>query len=630
MSSDSHREKYNKRRRDEQLIQLALEDKAASMSELNEFHRRCKLWYDLYTGLYTRDYQGFRNSASIPFLYSVVQSDVARKVDMSFGHFPFIGFDSFAPEFEAIAKKNELLVSIQLEDLRAYSKAVDFYTTADLYGFAVTRECYRVDRRKTKIRVPELVAPGMTRDRFKTQWLTYFDGPDLDVLDPLDCFPQPGFRYIQDMGHFSYQYWMELDDMMEQAKADIEAGDEPMFDMAALEEVERNGMDGSSESQMRERVGYARNASEFANRGRRFRKPVEILERWGTVPSELVPAGEDRSRRLVILNGKVVGRYAANPYHHGQLPFGHFSVGDPHYFQGLGKTQLLSKLQATSNRLLNHKLDTLDLSISPAILVAAESGLDSSRPLNMTPGKVIQLERTTIGDDVIRPMPVNLNGVDRVEGSINELWRYMQMGSGIIEDTVSGGGGDEEQTAFEYRGRQEGAMTRLRMESRLSEEMWLEPTCNRIRAMNRQYLSVPKQIQMMGSLAIKDPVTGESVVETTIGYQDLWPDFKARAFGANQNMLRNETWDGMIQMAQVAGGIPEMMQSINWGNFAREALQLRGFRNVNKLIREFPFVNEAAEVLENSPGPGGAQTAAANSPQALNLDLASNPGNDML
>ena len=164
----SDRERTDRRRRDEQLLTLAMEDEAASRSELNEFFRRCRMWYDLYTGLYTRDYQGFRNTAHIPFLYNIIQSNVARKVGMSFGNFPYIGFDAFAPEFEAIAKKNELLCSIQLEDMGIYTKAVDFYTTADLYGFAVTRECWRTDRRRIKIRVPELVAPGMTREPMRT------------------------------------------------------------------------------------------------------------------------------------------------------------------------------------------------------------------------------------------------------------------------------------------------------------------------------------------------------------------------------------------------------------------------------------------------------------------------------
>lgn len=629
----SDRETLNKlrgKRLEQQIIAMVNEEKRYSEAEFSAYYRKCKLWYDLYRGVWMQNYHGFRNSISIPFLYSVVQSDVARKVQMSFGNFPYVGFEGFSQEDAAVAKKNEILVGVQMEDANLYRKAVDFFVTADLYGVGITRDGWRQDLRKEKIRIPTYLPNRQTLETEKEVWMSYFDGPDVEVLDPLDCFPEPGYRFIEDMLQFTYRYYRDLDDLRDQVRAEIADGMDPSFDMDALNEVERTGMTGDMESSMYERQGYARNANAFANRFQRFNKPVEIWERWGLVPADYAPDGR-RHRRIVIFNGKILGRNVPNPYHHGQKPFSSYSVGDPHYFHGIGKTELLSKLQAASNRIMNHKLDSLDMSISPAIIVGANSGLDSSRPLHMTPGKIIQLDTLTVGEDVIRPFTPNLQGIQAANVEIQTLWQYMQQGSGIIEDVVSGATPSREQTAREYQGRQEAVMTRLMLESRIAEESWLEPLANRFRALNRQYLSIPKQVNRIGTMAVTDPITGQPL-DDSIDYADLWPDYKARAVGANQNMLRSAQRQDIIQILQAAGSNPALMQQVNWGNFARQMFSTFGFRNINELLVQMqPGLADTMQQLmmvggrEPASGQGGpgAPGAAIGAPE--NLSPASTP-----
>jgi hypothetical protein len=583
---------YNKRRKEisqaayeEKLVALVMDNRKHSEIEYAEYYRKCKRWYQMYRGIITGNYSGFRNNISIPFIYSVIQSDVSRKTQMSFGQFPYVNFEGYAPEDEPIARKNELLISVQLEDLGIYKKAVDFFTCADLYGAAFTREGWRQDRRLEKIRVPHMVSPGMIEDRETSQWFSYFDGPDLEILDPLDTMPQPGFADLQAADWFIYRYYRDLDYLRDLVDAEIAAGEEPSFDPKALDEVARRGINNNTHSDMNERSTYYRTQQAYEKGNSRYSKVVEITERWGTVPRELLKDGETRNRRLVVLNGMVLGANSANPYYHGQKPFGHYAVGDPHFIHGVGKSELLSKLQAASNRLMNHKLDTLDLSISPAMLVSGSSGIDSNRPMHMTPGGVIQFE-SDVSDANVKPWAPDLRGAQLVDPQVESLWRYMQQGSGIIEDTVSGQPASREQTLGEFQGRREGAMSRLMLESRQAEEMWLEPTANRIRGMNRQYLPLPKQIRRIGSMAILDPYTGQPLPpdELEIGHKDLWPEYKARATGANQNMLRSSNQQNIIQMLSAVGANPALMAQVNWANFARQMFITFGFRNVNELL----------------------------------------------
>jgi AhpD family alkylhydroperoxidase len=81
----------------------------------------------------------FRNNVHIPFLFSVIQSDVARKVQTSFGGWPIVTFSGYAPEDATIARKNEVLISAQMEACNSFEKAVDFFLTADMYGVGIAK-----------------------------------------------------------------------------------------------------------------------------------------------------------------------------------------------------------------------------------------------------------------------------------------------------------------------------------------------------------------------------------------------------------------------------------------------------------------------------------------------------------
>src|SRR5213592_886360 len=97
----------------ERYVQLVRDRKQKSERVFMAYYQRLARLYDRYRGIYSGKFAAFRNNIHIPFIYSVIQSDVARKVQMSLGNWPLMSFEGYPPEEEPIARKNELLVSIQ-------------------------------------------------------------------------------------------------------------------------------------------------------------------------------------------------------------------------------------------------------------------------------------------------------------------------------------------------------------------------------------------------------------------------------------------------------------------------------------------------------------------------------------
>ena len=147
-------------------------------------------------------------------------------------------------------------------------------------------------------------------------------------------------------------------------------------------------------------------------------------------------------------------------------------------------------------------------------------------------------------------------------------------------------------------------MTRLMMESRIWEEMQLEPLANRFRMHNRKYLPLPKQLSMLGSLARTNPITGSALppdLTPTVTHEDLWPDYRARAVGANQTMMRSATQQNVIQLLQATSANPALMQLVNWVSFARQMFEVFGFRNVNEMLVQLPQVGMGAQQMGMPP-----------------------------
>lgn len=599
------------------LLELVNARKQHSTSYHQKYFLKLARWYDLWRGIYTTRFDPYRNSIHIPFLFSVVQSDVARKVQTSFGSWPVVSFGGYAPEDAPRARKNEVLISAQMKDADSFRKAVDLFITSDLYGTGIARLGWKKERKLERFR---MLNESMGREEVMDEWVTRFDGPDWQVKDPLDVWVQPGKRRFNEMDWVFDRYYLDLD-MVRAAARPTDDGREPLFDPIGVAELEAAPMSQGAEGEMNTRMSVYRSYGEWeARRQEKFAKPVEIWEMWGRVPEEFAPDGIT-SRQIIVANGRVVLRNQPNPYWHGRLPFYEYSpCPDPHYFHGVGKVEIGEKMQAASNRIANQKLDSLDLFVNPAFIADRALGLDTTN-IVLRPGRVLTSNKPPT-EEMFRALSPDLRGVESAYAEIAQQWAWIQQGTGLIEDVAMGGpGGSGRETARAAMMRNENVLTRLMLEARLAEEGFVEPLANGMVDLNKQYLPVPKQIPILGSRAIVNPITGLPLPPEPIdiNLDDLNHNYHAHAVGATQMLGKSVKQQNIMMALQAVQANPVMLQLVNWVAFARQLFETLDLTNVDELlVTQIPMVNQMAQQAGMDPavmaGALGAAGGAATQP----------------
>lgn len=579
-------------------------------------------WYNVYLGHWTGDRARFGNNLSIPFTFAQIQSLVARIVQTLFGSWPIVAFEGYAPEDQARAKKNEVLISAQMRDCDIVRKMVDFFLQEAICGTGVLRYGWKTVQRTNRIRKMESIAPGLRIPVVREYEATLFDGPDVSVVDRLDFWQQPARKFIDDMDWVIHRYWLDWDTMMEDAKSDY-----PYFDPSAVRLLKDHPMQEAQAQEFTARKLTFRNEYDYAARQReRFAKPVEIWEMHGLVPSEFAKDGI-RHRCIAIGNGRVVLKNREGPMPDQSKPFiSYCSMPDPFGFDGVAKVEIASKPQRIADRLSNQKLDALDTHAHPMWAMSSQVNFNQQN-LFTRPGRVF-LTDGPADESNIRALSPDLSPLQNLYQEVQTQFQFMQLGLGA-NDILLGQGSPQRETARGFLGRQENTLNRLGLETTLAEQM-VEKLGDAFRKLNRLHLDTPTEIKVLGSLATINPITGLPYAPelVQIDEDDLAADYRSRALGAAQMMGKSLRQQNFIGVMQVLTANPVMMQIINWPNLARQALELFDFKNVDELLVSMvPMVNQMG-VQGGPAGPGGpgASNLENLDPQILTQMLGQSPG----
>lgn len=584
------------RRLREELVRLVNSRFEFSEKYFDAVRQRLPRLYDVWRGIFTGRFHPHKNNVHVPLIYSAIWADAARKAATSFSSWPVVTMQGYGSDDVAYARAQEQLLSAQLKDARSFMKAVDLFVRADLYGVAEAQVMW--DRKiEYGTRVEYKALPFSTERvrQIKKGKIITFDGPNFEVLDRLDTAPQPGPSDVPYMKWFGRRYYLDLDDCRFLASESLADG--PIFDPVEVARMEREGVgaqaasDSIKDRRYMARLGMsddsARNMDEFA-------RPVEIREIWGVVPSELAVDGET-NLVLTVANREYLFRARSTPFWHRRIPVVKFSpTPDPHYYDAPGKAEIAEKLNLVANRYLNQRLDAADLFIDPAFFYDRNSGLNT-RNLYMRPGRFIGVEGSP-GERIMAMQP-DLRGLQIGASLTAEMQSYVERGTGIQDDTVQGLDASQAQTARQYVGRREAAGTRLLLESRIFEEGWLEPTCNMMMQLNRQFLEAPVEYMILGDSSQVDPVTGKPVSETrgVIDGYALDHAYTARAFGAITGLSKALRQQNLLAVLQAVSAAPYIVGQINMVNFFRQFFREFDFTNVNDLINQQAPLREAMQ-----------------------------------
>lgn len=573
----------------DQMIDMVVSRMKYSEMYFTGIRNRLPRLYDLWRGIFTGKYHPHKNNVHIPLIYSAIWADAARKAATSLNAYPILNFIGYGPDDEPIAHKQEALINAQMKDADVFVKEVMNFVTADLYGTSISQVMWDF-REEWQIITDTAVLPlsGQRVKQIMKDKVVTFDGPNWENVDRLDFFPQPGVKRLESMQWVIRRYFLDLDEV----RFLVSKG---MFDAGELRRLEHeggvNGPTAHDEALIRRfqiRTGMSDQEARWMDK---FSRPVEMLEFWGRVPTELAPDGAWK-RVVTVANRRYLMRNKPLPFFHAQLPFIAFSpTPDPHYFDAPGKAEIAEKLQIVANRYVNQTLDAADLAIDPQYGYNRNMGINT-RNLMTRPGGMIGMD----GDPRtgIAPLHTNLEGVMLGGQKTQEMRQYIQMGTGIVDDAVQGLEGSDRQTAREFVGRREAAGTRLMLESRLYEEMYLEKLGNMMMALNRQFLSGPSEIMILGDNATIDPITKLPIKDTRdqIETHEVMARYYARAMGATSALSRGVRQQNLGQLLQYISSNQSMAGAINMTNFLRQIFREYEIPNVNSLMNQQPALQD--------------------------------------
>lgn len=600
----------------EQMVSYAVDFVTESERHYSAIRQSWPRLYDLWRGTWSAQYAPYRNSVHIPLIFSSLWANAARAAATSLSSSPMISFLGSDANDMPIARKREALFGAQAYDDRLFEKQVDNILMASLYGTSVVQVGWRRDERMRMIEsIDRAPISGQIIRSIRKGKVVMFDGPESKNIDLLDFFPAIGYRDVQDMPRVGRRYFLDLDEVRILAEAGI-------FDKGEVQRLEREGGVGVTDlalsaRRFQARVGTDEETARFMSK---WNRPIECIEVWGLVPSELSPDGLT-DRVVTVLNRRYLARNKPNPYWHGMKPFVvNRPMPDPHYFYAPGKAEVVAKLQIVANRYVNQSLDAADLMIDPMKFYDRASGIRFSN-LQSRPGKFIGVNGNP--NQMISNFTNDMTGLTIADGRVAQMREAVQMGTGIVEDAVAGLTGDSRQTAREFVGRREAAGTRLLLEAQLYEKTTLEPLANQFMALNRQFLDLPVQVVILGDGAKMDPVTNLPIPgshEVLEGF-DLTANYAARAYGASSALSKTMKQQNLLALLQ-AMGTPlgqQALGQVNALNFFRGIFREFDIPNLNEIFQQpalAAMIPQGMGGIQNVPTSGQIATNAL-PPQAL-------------
>jgi hypothetical protein len=568
----------------EQMCNMVIDRMQTSESDSIVNRQNWPRYYDLWRGAWTGRYHPHKNNVHIPLIFSAIWADAARKAATSLNMWPIVTFLGYGPDDMSIARKREALCSAQFKDDDCFQKQVDMIVQADLYGKAIMQVGWKYQEEERILEyIDRIPMSGEVVKSIKKGKIVSFDGPESIPIDLLDFFPQPGIKRIKDMRWCIRRYFLDLDEVRYLVSQDV-------FDNSEYSRMIREGGVGGDEalsqamvSRFAVRNGMSETTIRFMDK---YSRPIEILEYWGYVPSELSPDGVLK-RVVTVANRRYLFRNNALPFWHNALPFLEYSpTPDPHYFYAPGKAEIVEKLQITGNRYLNQTLDAADLVIDPMWFYDRGAGINTKN-LYAKPGRFIPMDGNP--NEMIAPMQANLQSLLLGDKKIDQMREYANMGTGIVDDAVAGLQGADRQTAREFIGRREAAGTRLLLESRLYEETFLERMANMFIALDKQFLQPPVEVLILADGAQFDPVTGAPIAASreNLSHYDLVANYAARAVGATSALSKGMKQQNLIQLLTVMGSpLGQMvMGQINALNFWRSIFREFEVPNINEIFQ---------------------------------------------
>lgn len=482
---------YNKNNRSEtEVIDEVKEQYKLSKLYLDPIHQKMNQQEELYRSYIDRNNYPHNAMVFDPRTFRVIETVTPRMVANE-------PTGTFYPQEMGDVKTSHILNAIFKYDWRKadmFPKLVMSAKSTLIFGTMFGRN-YWDYRTKWKNRmVAKKVNGRMLWTPKKTEEIeiTVFDGPNYELFNIYDCFPDPNAVSRDTMRWFVYRTFKTLDELK---SANDARGSEYYKNLdkleAAIGEKQTKKLSGQSISDLtwREHRRIMLSTQEFVGKDE-SNPEIVILHRltpdgWVEVASEY----------------DIVIREIDNPYFHGELPIVHgVDYMYPGELYGMGEIEPIDRIQRAINAVLNQRLDNVQLTLRNMWKVKKASGVDM-HTLFSAPGNII----TTNEMSAVEPINVpDVTGPTFVQ-TMNYLTSSLQNGSGITDYTI-GMGNDSNvanKTATGTRLIQQEANAQFKLKIQLFNHMIVQKIANQWKDLRIQYTTDKQMLRILGRESVE-------------------------------------------------------------------------------------------------------------------------------
>ena len=430
---------------------------------------------------------------------------------------------SFYPTEQGDIITSQILNALNKYDWRRaemFPKLVNFVKCMLIFGTAFARTYW--DFRETDKQ--RMVAKKLndrlvwTPKNTETVKVTEFDGPNFEVLNIYDCFPDPNSTTIDNMRWFIYRIFKTIDEL--EAENDSR-GAEYWKNLDKLKKI----IDAKKKT--KDTAGNRPQDIQYREH-RRIMLSTEELKGEDTSNPELtilvrltkkgwcyfVPEYANEEWSGII-------REVENPYFHGELNIV-YGVDYPYpgELYGMGEIEPVDRIQRAINAVLNQRLDNVQLNLRTMWKAKKNSGVDM-HTLVSAPGNIITTDDMNAVEAIQVP---DVTGATFVQ-TMDYLTSALQNGSGITDYTMGldTNANTQNETATGVRLIQQEANAQFKLKIQLFNHMVIQRTANQWKDLRIQYTTEAQKLRIIGADQVNYLKENTQLAQTAMDGSQIFP-----------------------------------------------------------------------------------------------------------
>jgi hypothetical protein len=499
------------KKNDEELLQEIADQYDLAKSYLDPIHDRMNDQEELYRCYI--DSQNYPHSARVfdPRIFRVIETITPRMVANE-------PTGSFYPVESGDIDTNMILNALIKYDWRRavmFPKLVNFVKSLLLFGTAFGRTFWdfrEADRTQMK---PKNINGKMVWTPTSTTQKTYtiYDGPNFEVLNIYDCFPDPNATSLDNMRWFIYRQFKTIKELEDENDA---RGGEYWKNLDKLKQA----IDDKAKENNKK--GYKPSDMTYREHRRVMLSTQEFIGEDTSNPEMVILIRYTKEGWLfTVPEYGIVIRDVENPYFHGQLPI-IYGVDYPYpgELYGMGEIEPIDRIQRAINAVLNQRLVNVQLTLSTMWKVKKNSGVDL-HTLVSAPGNIVTTDDMDAVDAIQVP---DVTGPTFVQ-TMNYLTAAMQNGSGITDYTqgINTNQNTANDTATGVRLIQQEANAQFKLKIQLFNAMVIERIANQWKDLRIQYTTDKQKVRIIGRNDVKLMKEKTALAQTDINGQPIVP-----------------------------------------------------------------------------------------------------------